>query len=76
MPESPGLDRILARTAGSILNGGKAYTVPIPDQGIDIASTYLALWSGNGDAKIGSFLFAKVAKRSIDGVPQREKTRS
>ena len=66
--------RILLRTAGSILNGGKAYTIPIPDHGTDIASTYLALWSGNGDAKTGSFLLAKVANRSITGVPHAENT--
>ena len=41
---------ILLRTAGSSQNGGKAYTVLIPDQGTNIASTYLALGSGNGDA--------------------------
>ena len=37
-------------TASSILNGGQAYTILIPDHGTDMASTNLALWSGNGDA--------------------------
>ena len=51
--------QILLSTAGSIFNGGKAYTIPIPYHGTDMASTYLILWSGNGDAKTGSFLLAK-----------------
>ena len=41
---------ILLKTAGSILNGGRAYTIPIPVRGTDMASTYLALGSWNGDS--------------------------
>ena len=65
---------ILLSTAGSIFNGGRAYTIPIPNHGTGMASTYLALWSRNGDAKTGSFLLAKVAHRSITGVPHEENT--
>ena len=66
--------RIFSRTRRSILIGGKAYTVPIPDQGIGIASTYFALGSGNGDVKTGSFLLAKVTNKSITAISHEDNT--
>ena len=40
--------RILLRTASSILNGSKAYTIPIPDHINDIASRYSTWLCGPG----------------------------
>ena len=66
--------RILVNTDGMILNGGKAYTVPIRLHGIDRMSMKAAHGSGNGDTNLGHFLLANVANKSIHRRPQRLNT--
>ena len=64
----------LAYTAGVILNGGKAYTIPIRYHGIDIESMKADRWSGYGEMNWWHFLLANVADRSIHGQPHRLNT--
>ena len=68
--ESP----FLERTVGSIVNGGMAYSIPIHDQGTDIASTYLALGSQQNDAYWGTFVYENVVNRLIAFAPMQKTT--
>ena len=63
--------RILS-TAGSILNGGRVFTIPIPQHwhGIDVFGPQVQEWW----CEDRQFPVRKVANRSITGVPHEENT--
>ena len=64
--------RILLSTAGSILNGGRVYTIPTPKHwyGIDVFGPLVQeWWCEDRQLPVG-----KVANRAITGVPHEENT--